>query len=341
MHFNLRAWAAFALVVPTLAWAHGGAQQPADWPFSPDILLGTLLAAAIYLRGWWRRRGRPSAPSAWRHASFFAGLGALLAALQSPIDTLAEHSFAMHQVQHLLLRGIAPMLLFLALPQPLMVAGLPRTMRKRVLAPLFASRSWRLVAALFARPFPATFWLLAVPYFWHIPRFHDLSVLRDPVHYAMHLSMLLPALLFCWRVLDPRPAPLGASYATRAVMCWAAIAGTIPLGAFLSLKRVPLYASYDLNGRIWDLGALQDELIGGVIVWIPGSMMFFVLLLLVIRLWGAREGRVEALRQRGIAAPTALDVGTANRALALRLAGIAATVACAVVAVVVVARLLP
>lgn len=336
-------WAAWLPgVLPALAQAHGGAETPIAWPFAPDILLASLLAAAVYVSGWWRRRGRPGAPSAWRHASFFAGLTALLVALQSPVDTLAEHSFAMHQVQHLLLRGIAPMLLFLAVPQPLMMAGLPRSVREHVLAPLLVSRGWRLLAALFGRPLPATLWLIAVPIFWHVPRYHDLSVLNDPVHYAMHLTMLLPALVFFWRVLDPRPAPLGASYGSRVVMCWAAIAGTIPLGAFLSLKRTVLYDSYDTNGRIWDLGALHDELLGGLIVWMPGSMMFVVLLLVVIRLWGARESRMEALRQRGIVRPNrADDVAAANRALAVRLAGIALTVIVGVIAVALLSEFLP
>jgi putative membrane protein len=180
-----------------------------------------------------------------------------------------------------------------------------------------------------------------VPIFWHVPRYHNLSVLNDPVHYAMHLTMLLPALVFFWRVLDPRPAPLGASFATRVVMCWAAIAGTVPLGASLSLKRTALYDSYERNGRIWDLGALQDELLGGFIVWMPGSMMFVVLLLVVIRLWGARESRMDALRQRGIVRPEPLDLRRRNRALATRLAGIAATVAGGVVAIVLLSRLLP
>ena len=340
MKCNRIVWVGLSLVLPAFGHAHGGAENPAAWPFSPDALLACLLAAALYLSGWWRRRGRPQRPSAWRHASFFAGLAALLLALQSPVDTLAEHSFAMHQIQHLLLRGIAPMLLFLAVPQPLLMAGLPRSVRKHILAPLLASRSWHGLSALFARPFPATLWLIAVPVFWHVPRFHDLSVLNDPVHYAMHLTMLLPALVFFWRVLDPRPAPLGASFATRVVMCWAAIAGTVPLGAYLSLKRTVLYESYEKNGRIWDLGSLQDELLGGFIVWIPGSMMFVVLLLVVIGMWGARETRMDALRQRGISGPGSHDVRAANRGLAMRLAGIAATVAGGVVAIVVLSQFL-
>ncbi len=187
-------------------------------------------------------------------------------------------------------RGVGPTLIFLAGPQVLLAAGLPRVLRERLLAPLLASRALRAVLMLFAHPFAATFWLVAVPVFWHLPAYHDRSVLDDSVHYVMHITMLVSALFFFWCVLDPRPAPLGASYATRIVMCWAAIAGTIPLGAYLSLKSTALYASYDEKGRLWGLPALQDEQLGGIVIWIPGSMMFVVLLLVVIRLWASARG---------------------------------------------------
>lgn len=253
---------------------------------------------------------------------------------------LAEHSFATHQLQHLLLRAFGPMLLLLAVPQTLLVAGMPEALRERVLVPVVASRAVRATFGFFTHPAVATFFLLAVPVFWHLPRYHNLSVLNQPVHYVMHMTMLLSGLFFFWRVLDPRPAPLGTGYAARIVMCTAAIAGNIPLGAYLALKSAVLYPAYDANGRPWGLGALQDEQLGGLVVWIPGSMMFVVLLLIVIGLWGARENRLEALRQRGIE-PPARSLAAANRRLALRLAAIAAAVGAGVIGAVAMQRFLP
>jgi hypothetical protein len=70
-------------------------------------------------------------------------------------------------------------------------------------------------------------------------------------------------------------------------------------------------------------------------------MMFVALLLVVIGLWGARESRMEALRQRGIARRAGADVSAANRALAMRLAGIALTVVCGVIAIALLSEFLP
>lgn len=337
---------AAAVVVPGLAWAHGGggpeSLQPwLSWPFSPELLIGVALAAVFYINGWRQRRDRAGAMSAWRHAGFFSGLLALLIALQSPLDVLAEHSFTMHQFQHMFLRAIGPMLLMLAAPQVLLIAGMPEWLRAHVLAPLFSSRVAGVVFGFFAHPFVATFLLLAVPVFWHIPTYHNLSVLDVPVHYVMHITMLLSGMFFFWRVLDPRPAPQGASYATRIVMSWAAIAGNIPLGAYITIKSVVLYPAYDIKGRLWNISALADEQMGGVVIWSPGSMMFAVLLVLVIRMWGRRERQLEQHGRGATYGNTQASIAAANRRMGLRLAAIAAMVGAGVAVIAMLQQFLP
>lgn len=343
--FPLLAITAFALA-PATAWSYASGGESAspwtNWPLSLDILLPVLVAGVLYTIGL-KRRGDRGGATAWRHASFFAGLAALLIALQSPLDAFAEHSFAMHQLQHLFLRSVGPMLLLLPAPQALLIAGMPEALRERVLRPLLTSRLIGMVFGFLAHPLVATLLLLGVPLFWHLPQYHNLSVLDLPVHYVMHVTMLVSGLFFFWRVLDPRPAPLGAGYGTRIVMSWAAIAGSIPLGAYIALKSSVLYPAYEVHGRLWDLGALGDEQLGGFVIWIPGSMMFVALLLIVIRMWGTRERRLDALRQRGIALPPApvSERAAANRRLAQRLAAIAAVVGAGVVAVGILQQFVP
>lgn len=340
-------FAAASALFPATAWSHAGGGESANpwtsWPFSFDILLPVLIVGSLYIAGLVRRRDRGGGVTAWRHASFFAGLAALLVALQSPLDVLAEHSFTMHQLQHLLLRALGPMLLLLAAPQALLIAGIPGTLRERVLRPLMGSRIVGAVFGFFAHPVIATLLLLAAPVFWHLPQYHNLSVLDLRVHYVMHVTMLVSGLFFFWRVLDPRPAPLGAGYGTRIVMSWAAIAGNIPFGAYIAFKSSVLYPAYDVNGRLWDFAALSDEQLGGFVIWIPGSMMFVVLLLIVIRIWGARENQLDALRKRGIAPRSASlsAQSAANRRLAWRLAAIAAVVGAGVAAVAILQQFLP
>ena len=115
------------LVLPTAASAHGDeihAGEPimSMWQFEPEIVIGLMIALALYTAG--ARRG--AASKWWRHALFFAGLAALALALLSPIEPLADHIFAVHQVEHMLLRTIGPMLIVLSHPQAaLMRAACP------------------------------------------------------------------------------------------------------------------------------------------------------------------------------------------------------------------------
>jgi putative membrane protein len=334
------------LWVPQIAWAHiGGSESTnpwSNWPFELEILAGVSIAAALYLTGWMRRYGRTASISAWRHASFFAGLALLLIALHSPLDALADHSFTMHQVQHLLLGALGPMLLLLAAPQTLLVAGMPGAMRERVLAPLLVNRSVQATFSFLAHPVVATFVLIAALYFWHLPKYHNLAVIDVPVHYAMHVTMLVSALFFFWRVLDPRPAPVGAGYGVRVIMASVAMAGSTPLAAYITYKTTVLYPAYDEKGRVWSLDALLDERFGGLIMWIPGGIVFGVLLLIVIRLWGKREDRLNALGKRGVVSKQILfSPNSGNGRLAWGLAVIPLVVFACVVAVGFLQRVLP
>lgn len=331
---------------PAAAYAHSqkGAQAGpswTEWPYAPEIILLGCLVALVYAAGWWKRRERSGTPSAWRHASFFAGLAAMLAALVTPLDTLGEHSFAMHQVQHLLLAGVGPLLFTLAAPQQLLVAGTPEALRGALLAPLMASGTVRILAHVFMSSTGSVLLLVATLYFWHIPSMHNLAVLDSPVHYAMHMTMLVTGLIFFWRVFDPRPMPLGASYGVRLAMGLFATSAGVPLGAYLALKSRPLYGAYDWTGRPWGLNALQDETLGGLIMWIPGGIVYALVLLIVIRLWSAREDRSELLRRRGLEPHSERSPQSGNRAVVLGLCAIVFVMFTSVIALASLNRIVP
>src|SRR4051812_49848096 len=64
-------------------------------------------------------------------ATFFAGLGAVVVALASPLDAAADTSLTAHMIQHvLLLAGAGPLLAF-GFPVPTMLWGLPTATRGR------------------------------------------------------------------------------------------------------------------------------------------------------------------------------------------------------------------
>ncbi|MCJ2179612.1 cytochrome c oxidase assembly protein [Novosphingobium album (ex Hu et al. 2023)] len=306
-------------LLATPALAHGGhvhadANPWTLWQLSPEILLGLAIAGLIYWRG--SRHGLVD--ERWRIVAFFGGLLALFIALISPVERLADHIFAVHQVEHMLLRTVAPMLLFLSRPQAAMVRGLPNGVSK-----FFAGTGWlRRIIDVLRFPPVATVLFLFASYFWMLPHFHDMAILDEPIHYMWHISLLVTGLLFFSVIFDRRTAPQGPGLGTRLGMFVFAALGNIVLGAFLTFKTVPLYDAYIALGHMWHVSMLTDEQTGGIIMWIPGTMMFAVSAILVIHRWGTEEDRVVSRRMRTGREMTAASAG-ANRTLALGLVGFA------------------
>jgi putative membrane protein len=304
--------------VIALAYAHARPPVPdAGWNLAPDILGGILVVAALYAAGLRRQHTKVAG---WRRAAFFGGLAFVFLALQSPLEAVAERSFFVHQLQHLLLQSVAPMLLMLAAPQAILIAGTPPTLRRAVLSPVFGSRPVRALFGFLARPWSSCLLIVAALYAWHWPPYHDLAVLDDAVHYLMHFTMLAAGLIFFACVFDPRPAPLGARYGTRVNILWVAMTANVLLGAALALKETALYAAYDEIGRPWAMSALQDEQLGALIMWIPGSVAWVPAFMVLLRMWDSHEARLDERRRRGIP-PAAASAGTAaNNRVALWLA---------------------
>ena len=330
-----RALIALAGAAPALAFAHvddgPAAAAWTSWQLKADIVGGIALAALLYAAGMWKLRAKEHSSVAWRHAAFFAGLAALFIALQSPLDALAEHSFFMHQLQHLLLQTVAPLLLMLAAPQPALLAGFPAPLRRAIVAPVLGSRTVRGIFGFLSQPWIAALLLVVSLYAWHWPAWHDLALRDEPVHYLMHASMLAAGLLFFSCILDPRPAPLGSRYGTRINALWAAMTACMLLGAGLALKSTALYPAYDELGRLFDLSALGDERLGGLIMWIPGSAAWLPAFLVLLRRWDTHELRIHDRRMRGIA-PAGSATAAANIRVGLMigllaLGGFAATLA--------------
>ncbi len=331
-------WASCAaplvLTASAAAVAHGDAIHEGEpitamWQFEPEIVAGLAIAAALYVAGVRRGPGGKW----WRHVLFFGGLAALAAALLSPVEPLADHVFAIHQVEHMLLRSIGPMLLLLSQPQAPLMRGMPEWLRRRAFAPIVGSAGVRATFGFFSQPLVATILFVGVSWFWMVPRWHDIAILSEPVHYVWHVTLLVTGLFFFSTIFDPRSAPAAPRLGTRLVMFWFAAMGNIILGAFLTFKTLPLYHAYDVMGRMFGLSAATDEQIGGLTMWIPGCMMFAVSAILILHRWGVEEERADDRRRRmgtakEHAAALAANRTQSNRALAVGLGSFAVLVLC-------------
>jgi putative membrane protein len=267
------------------------------WRLDPLIWLGLAGAGALYLhadRLDARRRGGPSRP--WPRRCFVAGLVAVVVALQSPIDTAAETSFAMHMVQHLLLTMVAAPLLVLGAPVTLTLRAWPGVGRRRVLA-LLHSPPVRVLAN------PLVAWTLFFGVMWvtHMSGLYERTLRSASIHSAEHLAYLATALLFWTPVAGVEPTPSRLSYPARILYLFLAMPAMAFLGlAIFSAHLVlyPTYAAVEGASR-----ALADQRLAGALMWNAGMFLIVPALAFVLFDWMRAEDREarrvdERLRRR-------------------------------------------
>ena len=255
-----------------------------NWDLRIEILLPLFLGAAFYIRGWRRLRARGSRRLAagWRLASFLAGQVVVAISLLSAIDALSALLFFMHMVQHLLLIMVAAPLIVLGNPFPFVIWGLPGG--KQIGQALFRPNApFRQLLQKISGPGIVWLAFVAVLWGWHDPGAYGLALRSDLVHDLEHLSFYLTALLFWWHVFQVGPRihkPL--SPAARIAYTISIVPANMVAGIAISFAASPLYEFYTSVPRVWGLDVLQDQQLGGTIMWIPGSMMYLLVAIILI-----------------------------------------------------------
>lgn len=268
---------------------------PLDWT-GGAALAWVAGAATLYWLGGGGRSAR--AGSRRRTAEFAAGLCAILLAMDTPLDGLADQLFWAHMGQHVILITVAPPLLALARPWSRMWRGVPLRLRRpasRLLARDPRLGPLRHAASFIGEPIPS--WLVFNLTFlvWHLPRLYDASLSSGPLHALEHLTFFATALLFWTRVIDSPPwrsrlSDLGriAYLGSTLIVGWAfAIA--------LALAGSPIYAGYaERAGRPGGISAFTDQQLAAGVMWVPGSIAYTVAILVVAYRWlGTHSGPSE------------------------------------------------
>lgn len=194
-----------------------------------------------------------------RTASFLAGCGLLVAALATPLDTLARTYLVWaHLVQNVVLAEWAPLLL---------VLGVPPALARRLARP-------RAVRAL-TRPFVALpLWVLTYAA-WHVPALYDAALRRpDWLLPLEHATYVLVGVLFWWCVWQNEPHRLSSGL--RAGYVVAAFVLSAPLGLVLALVPNAVYDAYaSAPERVFGLSRLEDQQVGGMTMAAEQSLVFF------------------------------------------------------------------
>jgi cytochrome c oxidase assembly factor CtaG/polyferredoxin len=246
-----------------------------SWSLSPALAIALVILFLVYARGW-RRLGWPIA----RLAAMAGGLGALVLAIASPIDALAGFLLSAHMVQHLLLLVVAPPLLLLAAPERVLLHGLPPSLLREAVAPFFGSRTLAHVGRFLTRPAVGVAAMIAATAGWHLPPSYQLALRSPSVHHLEHASFLVAALLFWWPLLHARRP----RWSLIPCLLLADAQNTV-LSAWLVFSDHAVYSSYASAPRLFGVTALDDQIIAGAIMWVPGSFAFLGAAILATVRW--------------------------------------------------------
>jgi putative membrane protein len=290
-----------------VALAHGGgaeALRPHNWrelarawEFDAGVILPLALSAWLYARGvrrLWKATHVGCGVGAFELGCFLGGWLTLFVALVSPLHPWGRVLFSAHMTQHEILMLIAAPLLVLSRPMVVFLKALPGAWAGAAAraANAWWKKTWGVITnALVAWTIHTmTLWV------WHIPALFDATVDNDFVHALQHLSFVGSALLFWWAVIHgPRRA---RSYGVAVLYMFSTALHSGLLGVLLTFATRLWYPAY--HGG-WGLTTIEDQQLGGLIMWIPAGTVYILAGLILMGGWLRESARLSNVREQALA----------------------------------------
>jgi cytochrome c oxidase assembly factor CtaG len=255
-----------------------------QWNWDPTIVVGLALIVGLYLFGvgpLCRKYQLADGVSRGQALTFLLGAFIMFLALASPLDELGDsYLFSAHMLQHLCLTAVGP---------PLLLLGTPGWL----LRPLICRRGVFLLARLLTFPALAFFLLNADFWLWHVPPLYDATLENQGIHILEHLTFIAFGVLFWWPIFSPMKELPRLSIGGQTLYIFLSGMPTVALGAGLTFLP-PLYAPYLAAPRAWGISVATDQQLGGLIMWIPFSILNIVIISILFIRWM----QVQDARQR-------------------------------------------
>ncbi len=212
-------------------------------------------------------------PTRGQHMLFISGLLVMFLSLNGPLHDLSDYYlFSAHMVQHLLLTLVVPPFLILGTPgwmlRPALQIPWVNALAHRVTKPRAAFIIFNVVLAA-----------------WHLPPLYNLAMANHDVHIVEHLMFIASAVLMWWPLTSQMPELPRLAYPWQMFYCFIM---TIPMSivAFcIALADHLLYPAYSAVPRIWGITPMKDQALGGLIMWVPGSLFFGLVFSVIFFKW--------------------------------------------------------
>jgi putative membrane protein len=251
-------------MLPLLHLAPG--ESSLYWQPHPDVIVLCVALIAGYWYAVTRLRSKISDAGRVKRsqvALFGVGVLVIYAASSSPLHELSEDYLASaHMMQHMFYTLIAP---------PLLIAGTPAWLLR---APLRRRSVFR-IARFVTLPLVAFAAFNAVTLLTHLPSTVNIALTHHWFHFAVHVSLVVTALLMWWPILSPLQELPRLSYPLQ--MGYLFVQSLIPsvLAAFMTFSSGVFYEYYATAPRVWGLTPIEDQQFAGFVMKILGSLILW------------------------------------------------------------------
>lgn len=281
-------------VIPVLALLHGEEVHFSwsSWDAHWSIVLGCAALLAVYFWGIGPARekyglGEPA--TRWQITSYVAAVVILFVSLTGPIHDLSDYFlFSAHMVQHMLLMMVVP---------PLMLLGIPAWL----IRPALKVKGVMPVARFLTKPLIAFAIYNVVFVVWHFPFMYNAALENHDIHIVQHMMFIITATMMWWPVVNPLPELMTMPGPVQILYLFAIGLPASVVSAFIALSEDVVYPFYGAAPRVFPMSALEDQQLGGMIMWVPGMILLWGAITIIFFRWARREDREERAERERLA----------------------------------------
>ncbi|MBY5164371.1 cytochrome c oxidase assembly protein [Salsipaludibacter albus] len=252
------------------------------WNLDPVVMV------VVFVALWAHRRGRTSGSGRTRDRrrgiAFGIALVALVVAFVSPVDAMSGALLSAHMVQHVLVLLVAAPLLAFSAPSGVLLRGAPLPVRRAAVSARRAVRPgarWLLVLGG-----PVAVWLLHVltVWGWHAAPAYQAALGSGWLHVLEHATFLATGVLF-WRVVvGSRSGASRVPGGLGVLLVFGMAMQGVFLSALMTFSTQPWYPAY-AGAAAWGIDPLTDQHLAGVLMWIPGSLVYLPIAMTLLVGW--------------------------------------------------------
>jgi len=213
---------------------------------------------------------------------FGGGIALGLLVSSGPVERLSlQRSFLIYVFQQFVLVMVVA---------PLLLSGVPGWMLSRVVKVKWLIGPWRLLTnpvvafAVFASIFALV----------HLPTICDHICHIHAYYYSVRVLLLVAGVILWWPLLSPVTECPRLSYPVRILYLFLLMIPMTAVAAPIALSRQVFYDFYLPTPHPFGLTAVDDQILGGLLMWVGQGLYLLVCATVVFARWVARENAGES-----------------------------------------------